>query len=73
MREASVRIEAIHTSGHVAEADLRDFIKALAPAKIIPVHGENWARDHAGLPELLRLADGEAYEIGSGDRGSDAS
>lgn len=63
MRETGARIEHIHTSGHASAADLRNFVRALQPRRIVPVHGENWHLPHDGFADLLRLADGEAYQL----------
>lgn len=53
----------IHTSGHASPADLGWFASAVAPRRLIPVHGADWDR-HAGLfPNVCRLADGEALAL----------
>lgn len=53
----------IHTSGHASPADLNWFARAVAPRRLIPVHGADWDR-HAGLfPNVCRLADGEALAL----------
>lgn len=63
MRQAGARIEHIHTSGHASPADIQAFITALAPDKVVPVHGANWDRPQHGFPQLLRLRDGQAHVI----------
>lgn len=66
MRASGARIEHIHTSGHASGADLRAFVRALGPKRIVPVHGENWDVPHEGFADLLRLTDGESYPLAGG-------
>lgn len=49
----------IHTSGHASPADLRAFAAALAPKKMVPIHGVAWDEDATGFPPIRRLRDGE--------------
>ena len=49
----------IHTSGHASPADLRAFAAALAPKKLVPIHGVAWDEDGIGFPPIRRLRDGE--------------
>ncbi len=57
------RRELIHTSGHASPADLVRFAKAIAPRKLVPVHGVTWDDPGIELPPVLRLADGEKWLI----------
>tara|TARA_Y100000310_G_scaffold342247_1_gene444634 strand:- start:41126 stop:42454 length:1329 start_codon:yes stop_codon:yes gene_type:complete len=51
LKQTGVRIfKDIHTSGHAAREDLRDFINILKPRNIIPSHGNKNMRD--SLAEL---------------------
>lgn len=66
MKQAGARIEHIHTSGHASPQDLRALVQAIAPKRIIPVHGASWHLPHLGFPGRLALADGEPYHLTDG-------
>lgn len=53
----------IHTSGHASPADLRAFAAALAPKKMVPIHGVAWDEDATGFPPIRRLRDGESMVL----------
>lgn len=61
--EAGTPHEHLHTSGHASPADLQAFATAMAPNRLIPIHGTAWDRDTSGFPPILRLADGETITI----------
>lgn len=60
---AGARRELIHTSGHASPADLIRFARAVAPRKLVPVHGVSWDDPGIELPPVQRLADGEVWLI----------
>ena len=53
----------IHTSGHAAPSDLREFATSINPKVLIPVHGVAWDDEQEGFPHILRLADGEPVDL----------
>lgn len=53
----------IHTSGHASSAALREFANRIRPKMLIPVHGVAWDNEQEGFPNVLRLADGEPYNL----------
>lgn len=53
----------IHTSGHASPADLREFASCINPKLLIPVHGVAWDDERAGFSNILRLADGEPFNL----------
>lgn len=56
-------IEKWHTSGHAATADLIAFAAAMAPKAIVPVHGTAWDTPPENFGPLLRLKDGERWQL----------
>ena len=52
-----------HTSGHASAEDLRAFAAAIAPRRVLPVHGANWPTEGQAFPGLHALADGEVLEL----------
>lgn len=63
-RDGGAEIARIHTSGHASPADLRAFARAIAPKALVPVHGVKWDEEGDGFPAIVRLRDGEAWQIG---------
>jgi ribonuclease J len=64
LKQRSVPLEVIHTSGHASIADLRRLAQAVAPEALIPVHSFEGDR-YASLfgPAAVRRADGEWWEV----------
>ncbi len=60
---AGATVTTIHTSGHAAPADLFRFAEAVKPRFLVPIHGADWDRHAGWFPNVMRLADGEAFEI----------
>ncbi len=60
---ATVHEEKYHTSGHASGADLEEFARRMSPRYLVPVHGEAWDQHLGRFGNVLRLNDGEAFEI----------
>lgn len=60
---AGAAAEHIHTSGHASASDLRAFAAAIAPKRMVPIHGVNWDNEQPGFPPILRLRDGEPHTL----------
>ena len=58
--EHGVHIEKIHSSGHASVAELKEFVKALDPAMIIPIHTTNPEKFQELFGEkVMVLSDGQ--------------
>lgn len=59
----SISKQSIHTSGHASPADLKDFVTAVAPRKVVPIHSFMPGR----YPEMFDIVeihnDGEWWEV----------
>lgn len=62
-KRVGARRELVHTSGHAGASDLSRFARAVAPRKLVPVHGVEWDAPGIELPPIRRLGDGENWEI----------
>lgn len=60
---AGARTLHLHTSGHASPADIARFAAAIAPKRVVPVHGLSWDAPGICLPPVQRLSDGEAWAI----------
>jgi len=60
---AGAEIAYIHTSGHASPGDLAAFAKAISPKWLVPVHGVHWDNPGLELPPVVRLADGQPWQI----------
>lgn len=60
---AGARTVHLHTSGHASPADIARFAAAIAPRRIVPVHGLSWDAPGIELPPVQRLADGERWTV----------
>ena len=59
-----VRIKKVHVSGHASVAQLKMFIKSIAPIKIVPMHTQNPERFRELFGEKVTvLSDGQGMEI----------
>jgi ribonuclease J len=57
-----VKIEHVHSSGHAYEPELKQFVSAISPKKIIPIHTDSRARYKEIWGErVLPLEDGQEY------------
>jgi ribonuclease J len=65
-RDGGARMAHIHTSGHASAADLRAFAHAIAPKALVPVHGVKWDEEGEGFPPVVRLGDGQPWQVGGG-------
>lgn len=63
MADAGLEPKFMHTSGHASPADLRAFASAIAPGRIVPVHGENWNSEVEGFENLHPVLDGEKLTV----------
>jgi len=66
--KAGATFDTIHSSGHASGNDLKEFARKLAPAHIIPIHGDEWDNNiewfSKGLSsKICRLKDGEPFPI----------
>ena len=61
--QVGVEPELIHTSGHASRDDLLAFAAAVAPKRLIPIHGDAWDEHGGGFADLTRLADGEPLSL----------
>jgi ribonuclease J len=50
---------ALHTSGHASPVDLRRFVQALAPGKVVPIHSFHAERYPQLFPRVEPHADGQ--------------
>ncbi len=55
--------QSIHTSGHASPADLQDFVKAMAPAKVVPIHSFQPDQYAALFPNVEAHQDGEWWAV----------
>lgn len=53
----------IHTSGHASPADLKIFVEAIAPKKVIPIHSFNPERYHQLFSNVEQHYDGEWWNV----------
>ena len=61
--KAGVKMDYIHTSGHASKTDLKQFSEALNPKALIPIHSFDWDEHLDSFKNVVRLKDGEQYEI----------
>jgi ribonuclease J len=55
--------QSIHTSGHASPLDLKRFVEALAPKKVIPIHSFMPERYTDLFANVEQHQDGEWWEI----------
>jgi len=53
----------IHTSGHASADELARFANVLNPKRLVPVHGIQWDDHGLELPPVMRLADGQVWDV----------
>lgn len=58
---------SIHTSGHASPHDLKRFVEALAPSKVVPIHSFRPERYADLFPRVEPHADGEWWSVGASD------
>ena len=58
-----IPVASLHTSGHASVSDLKRFVAALNPRRVIPIHTAEPALYARLLPDVHRLADGEALDL----------
>lgn len=61
--EGGSTADHIHTSGHASVAHLKEFAAAMRPRKFVPIHGNSWDSEQDGFDNLVRLRDGQLFEI----------
>lgn len=57
---------SIHTSGHASPVDLKRFVEALAPSKVVPIHSFRPDRYPELFARVEARADGEWWDVGAG-------
>lgn len=63
MRHFKIKFHKLHSSGHASAKDIADFIKAVSPKLVIPVHTQN-AQDFRKIHPHVRLPQkGETLEL----------
>jgi ribonuclease J len=62
-RAAGAKTQHLHTSGHASAKALADFAAAIAPAALVPVHGNKWDEPGIALPPVQRLDDGQPWQV----------
>ncbi len=55
------RIEQIHTSGHAAYKDLKEFADKIDAKNVIPIHSFDWDQHIGSFQNIRRLKDGEVF------------
>lgn len=64
LEKHSVPLHFLHTSGHASPADLKKFVEALKPKRVIPMHTEFPEKYQEMFQNVEILKDGEKWEIG---------
>jgi len=63
-KDHNVPIKKIHTSGHASVKELKEFVKAVDPARIIPIHTGSAEKFRELFGEKVKvLSDGERMEL----------
>lgn len=60
---AGAAFAQIHTSGHAAREDLEEFARRIGPRHLVPIHSFTWDQHLDGFENVLRLRDGEKFQI----------
>lgn len=60
---AGAPVLQIHTSGHASAGDLDVFARRIAPRHLVPIHGAVWDAHLDRFENVMRLGDGEAWQI----------
>jgi ribonuclease J len=63
LRLVAGEFKKAHTSGHMVPDDLRQFVDAVNPGKLVPIHTFDPAGFSDFWPNVTLLADGEAFEL----------
>lgn len=58
---------SIHTSGHASPVDLKRFVEALSPSKVVPIHSFRPDRYVELFARVEARADGEWWDVGAGN------
>lgn len=66
LSEHQIPKTSIHTSGHASPCDLKRFVEALAPSKVVPIHSFRPERYPELFANVEPHADGEWWEVGAG-------
>lgn len=63
LKQNSIALEAIHTSGHATSQDLQKLVSALKPGKVIPIHTFESQMYNQFHDNVCPLPDGEALAV----------
>jgi len=63
VESASGQFVEAHTSGHIFADDIIDFVQAINPLKIVPIHTFEPERFRAAFPNAVTLQDGEPMQV----------
>jgi ribonuclease J len=67
LRRNDIPKVSIHTSGHASPVDLKRFVTALDPGKVVPIHSFRPDRYTELYERVSPQADGEWWPVGPGD------
>lgn len=63
LEENNITKQSIHTSGHASPADLQDFVKAMSPGKVVPIHSFLPDQYASLFPNVEAHQDGEWWAV----------
>lgn len=61
--DAGAAFKIIHTSGHASPEVLKDFAARIGARHLVPIHSFNWDAHLGDFANVMRLKDGEPFEI----------
>ena len=61
--EKSIKKQSIHTSGHASPVDLKNFVKAINPKTVIPIHSFKPELYPGLFPNVEAHDDGQWWEV----------
>jgi ribonuclease J len=62
-KDGGAKIEHIHTSGHAAPSELKNFANAIDPRFLVPIHSFVWDDHMNYFKNVARIQDGEQWAI----------
>jgi ribonuclease J len=63
LKKADGELSECHTSGHIIADDLVEFVKAINPRHVVPVHTETPEKFQELFPNAKLLSDGMPYSM----------